>query len=86
MCCWRAAGVQTKLINAGEATESTLFEPIPYDYARHALSKCTSGVHHGWPAHEIVGMVIENIDDVVPGFGTWAMNKICLYGKDKMQK
>ena len=30
------------------------------------MSKCRSGVHYGYLSHEIMGVMIENILDIVP--------------------
>ena len=44
----------------------SLMVATPEQYAAAALSKCTSGVHHGYTPHEIVGLIIENLKDIVP--------------------
>ena len=57
----------------------------PENYVKHAFSKCTSGVHHGWTNHEIMGLVIDQIQDLVPSFGKFAMCKVCDMMKAKLK-
>jgi hypothetical protein len=38
----------------------------PEQYVAAAFSKCTSGVHYGYLPHEIMGLIIENLKDIVP--------------------
>ena len=41
-------------------------KPSPETYVQAAMSKCTSGVHYGYLSHEIVGLIFENLLDIVP--------------------
>ena len=63
VCAWRAAGVATKIL---PGVEADAVHATPKQYVEQAFSKCTSGVHHGFLPHEIAGMVLENIKDIVP--------------------
>lgn len=38
----------------------------PEQYVAAAFSKCTSGAHYGFLPHEIMGLFIENLKDIVP--------------------
>ena len=52
---------------ARDPTEQTGFlKPTPEMYVEAAMGKCRSGVHYGYLSHEIVGVIIENILDIVP--------------------
>lgn len=81
VCAWRAAGVKTKLIaEASKGASGFLHDtatPLPDQYVEAAFKKCTSGAHHGYYVHEIIGLVIDNISDLFPWFGSFAMNKLC---------
>lgn len=48
----------------------------PEQYVAQAFTKCTSGVHHGWTNHEIAGLMVDQIQDIIPSFGSFAMCKI----------
>ena len=36
----------------------------------------TSEVHHGHWKHELIGTMIDNVQDVIPRFGDWFMTKL----------
>lgn len=85
VCAWRAAGVATKLIAGMHNGKDDLFTTTPEKYVDECFKKCTSGVHHGWVRHEILGLIVDNVSDIVPWFGSFAMNKVCelFVGKTK---
>jgi hypothetical protein len=62
VCAWRPAGVKTKLLERVDPTAKKGFMVAdPDTFVAQAFTKCTSGVHHGWTNHEIVGLIIDQI-------------------------
>ena len=60
VCAWRAAGVKTNLLKSIDSKATlNVGTTTPENYVKHAFSKCTSGVNHGWTNHEILGLVID---------------------------
>ena len=53
-------------IAKGPKEETSLMKPSPEMYVEAAMSKCTSGVHYGYLSHEVIGLILENLLDIVP--------------------
>ena len=53
-------------VTQGPNDPATLMKATPEQYVTAAFSKCTSGVHYAYLPHEIVGLLIENLKDIVP--------------------
>ena len=53
-------------IAKGPKEETSLMKPSPEMYVEAAMGKCTSGVHYGYLSHEVMGLIIENLLDIVP--------------------
>ena len=53
-------------IAKGPKEEASLMKPSPEMYVEAAMSKCTSGVHYGYLSHEVMGLILENLLDIVP--------------------
>ena len=45
---------------------TNLMKPTPEMYVEAAMGKCRSGVHYGYLPHEVIGLILENILDIVP--------------------
>ena len=61
VCMWRAAGVNTKIINS---PGTNCCVATPERYVKDAFSKCTSGVHSGFITHEIMHLFFTNLKDL----------------------
>ena len=62
ICTVRAVDIQTN----PDVPPKSMMEATPDQVVSAMLSKCTSGVHYGYLPHEIVGLIIENLKDIVP--------------------
>ena len=61
VCTWRAFNIKRKPEDPVDFMTCS-----PEEYVEAALSKCTSGVHYGFWKHELMGLIIENLKDIVP--------------------
>ena len=62
VCAWRAAHVNTKLIDGED--DVGCFGASPEKYVADAFSKCTSGIHSAYLPHEIAHMIMTNLKDL----------------------
>ena len=48
----------------------------PEEFVEAALGKCTAGVFYGHLKHEIAGVFIDQVSDILPWFGQFTMEKV----------
>ena len=75
VCAFRPAGVRTNMV-AGLIADDDVASVSADELVEAVFSKCTSGVHHGHFKHEIIGLLIDSIQDIVPWFGDFAIGKV----------
>ena len=61
ICAWRMGEIARD-----PKEQPSLMKPTPEKYVEAAMGKCRSGVHYGYLPHEIVGIFLENLLDIVP--------------------
>lgn len=62
ICAWRVGEIQQN----PNVPPKSMLEATPEQYVSAAFTKCTSGVHYGYLPHEVMGLIIENLKDIVP--------------------
>ena len=72
--CWRPAGVNTNIVKGKAKNMPSVISAA--DFANAALSKCTAGLVHGHWQHEVAGILIDQVQDVFPWFGKYAMAQV----------
>jgi short-subunit dehydrogenase len=88
VACWRPAGVKTAKFDKNHDAPTFITAD---DMAESALNKAMSGVHHGGLRHEIMGLVIDQVSDVLPWFGDFMASNIAnmlkgIKAKEEAQK
>lgn len=73
VCAWRPASVSTSLVPGSFKKDP--MSVTPEQLVEACFNKCTSGVHHGHWKHELVGLIIDNMEDLLPWFGKFFMKK-----------
>lgn len=84
VCAFRPAGVRTNM-TAGAIADDDAMSVSAEELAEAVFSKCTSGVHHGHWKHELIGLVVDSVQDIVPWFGDYALGKVADMFEKKMK-
>ena len=74
VCAWRPANVSTGKLPA--QLKGNMLTVTPEEFVEAAFGKCTSGVFYGHLKHEIVGVMIDQVSDILPWFGQFVMDKV----------
>jgi hypothetical protein len=63
-------------MTAGMIADDDASSVYAEELAEAVFSKCASGVHHGHWKHELIGLVVDQVQDIVPWFGDYALSKV----------